>query len=96
MWVYILRCNDDSLYVGVTTDLATRIEQHQAGVGASYTARRRQIALAYSEEVSDRADAIARERQLKRWSAQKKRALIRGELNTLRQLAKRRTPKRVS
>ena len=94
MWVYILRCSDDSLYVGVTSDLATRVEQHQVGFAASYTARRRPVALVYSEEIDRSADAIARERQLKRWSAMKKRALIQGDPETLRRLAKRRRPKR--
>jgi len=80
----------------VTSDLATRVEQQQAGFAASSTARRRPVVLVYSEEVKNTADAISRERQLKGWSANKKRALIRGELKTLRQLAKRRTPKRAS
>jgi len=88
-WAYILRGSDDSLYVGVTSDLATRVEQHQAGCAASSTARRRPVVLVYSEEVKNTADAISRERQLKGWSANKKRALIRGELETLRQLRRR-------
>lgn len=35
--VYILKCADDTLYTGITTDLPNRIKQHQTGKGAKYT-----------------------------------------------------------
>jgi predicted GIY-YIG superfamily endonuclease len=46
-----------------------------------------------TEEFGFRRDAIERERQLKRWSAQKKAALVAGEIKTLRNLSKRRRPR---
>jgi putative endonuclease len=90
-FVYILRCSDGSLYVGHTNDLANRESVHNAGHGAEYTARRRPVQLLYSEEYNAISDAISRERQLKRWSRQKKDALIRGDTGTLKTLSKRRS-----
>jgi predicted GIY-YIG superfamily endonuclease len=92
--VYILRCSDDSLYVGIAADLNVRINQHQDGLGGSYTAKRRPVSLAYSEVTGSMPAAMMRERQIKRWSAQKKAALISGDFERLHSLAKRRRPKR--
>ena len=75
-WVHILRCSDDTLYVGVTTNLDLRLDQHAAGEGGPYTSKRRPVKLAYSEEPPKMVDAITRERQLKQWSGQKKQVLI--------------------
>jgi putative endonuclease len=83
------KCGDGSLYIGATTDLVGRITDHQAGKGGAYTSRRRPVALVHSEEFAELRAAMARERQLKRWTTQKKRALIRGDLETLRRLARR-------
>jgi putative endonuclease len=93
-WVYILRCSDDTLYVGIAADLEERVKQHQKGIWSSYTSRRRPVVLVYSELAASMADAMERERQLKRWSAQKKAALISGDLRNLHLLAKRRRPKK--
>jgi predicted GIY-YIG superfamily endonuclease len=93
VWVYILRCGDNSFYIGHTTDLESRLEWHHAGCGANHTALRLPIDLVYSEECSNMDAAIARERQLKRWSAQKKAALIAGDFAKLKQLSKRRSRK---
>ena len=90
-FVYVLRCSDQSLYVGQTTDVQKRVETHSAGKGAAFTSRRRPVALVYVEEHKTRADAIQRERQLKRWTRQKKEALIRGDFDLLRTLSIRRT-----
>ena len=39
-YVYMLRCEDGSLYTGITTDLARRFEEHRNGKGAKYTRSR--------------------------------------------------------
>ena len=90
-WLYLVRCSDGTLYVGHTDDLETRIARHNKGFASSYTARRCPVALVYSEKYHTRLAAIERERQLKRWSGQKKEALVRGDLGRLRTLARRRT-----
>ena len=77
-YVYILRCADDTLYTGITTDLARRVEEHNAGrlSGARYTRARRPVQAVYVEEVETRALAARREAALKRMSRADKLALI--------------------
>ncbi|MGF1546230.1 MAG: GIY-YIG nuclease family protein [Thiotrichales bacterium] len=79
-FVYILRCADGTLYTGITTDLARRIEAHNAGGrhGARYTLGRRPVALAYCETATDRSAATRREAALKRLSRAAKWALCAG------------------
>src|SRR5438477_1469875 len=77
-WVYILRCADDSLYVGETNNLDLRLTRHNEGTGSAFAARRRPVSLVYSESHPDRIRALARERQLKRWTRAKKEALVEG------------------
>jgi predicted GIY-YIG superfamily endonuclease len=89
-WVYILRCGDNTFYGGHCEDLEARLEWHRAGLGARHTALRLPIDLVYKEQHSSKQSAIARERQLKRWSAEKKAALIRGDMSALKQLSRRR------
>ena len=84
--VYILRCADGSLYVGVTRDLENRVSNHQAGSGCAYTSSRRPVSLAYSEPHPTFQQAYTRERQLKRWTRAKKEALIEGDLQRLKRL----------
>lgn len=77
-YVYLLRCADDTLYCGWTTDLAARLEAHNSGKGAKYTRSRRPVELVYSEEYEDRHEALSREWHIKRLSRQEKLALIAG------------------
>jgi len=77
-FVYILRCNDDSLYTGVTTDIARRVNEHNndTRLGASYTRARRPVKLVYSEQCDDRSQALKREVGIKRLKRTEKQALI--------------------
>jgi putative endonuclease len=94
-WVYILKCSDGSYYTGVADgSLERRIGEHNAGTYGGFTSTRRPVRLVFSEEFDRLADAIASERQIKRWSRAKKEALIRGDFDALRKLAKRRTKTR--
>ncbi len=83
---YMLRCADGSIYVGSTSDVARRVATHNVGRGASFTAMRRPVVLIYSEAHSTSQLAIARERQVKRWTRAKKEALAAGDLQLLRTL----------
>ena len=78
--VYLLQCADQSLYVGVTTDLARRLQQHngQLAGGARYTQARRPVALVWSEACDSRSDAQQREHALRRLSREQKLAIIAG------------------
>jgi putative endonuclease len=90
-FVYMLMCRDGSYYVGSTRgSLQARVDQHNGGYFGGYTARRRPVALVWSQEFERITDAIAAERQLKAWSRAKKQALAAVEIAMLKQLAKRR------
>jgi len=88
-FTYIVRCADDTLYVGHTENLASREQAHNDGHGATYTAARRPVRMVYAEEHASVASAIAREHQLKRWSHKKKEALVVGDRPALRSLGRR-------
>ena len=77
MWyLYILRCKDDSLYTGITTDVEKRLEAHRAGKGAKYTRGRGPLELVYREECGDHSDALRREAEIKRIPREEKLKLI--------------------
>ena len=88
--VYLLRCADGTFYAGSCEHLADRGAAHNRGEGANWTAKRLPVDLVYSESFPTRAEAIAREKQLKRWCHAKKAALAAGNTDRLRALAKRR------
>lgn len=91
-WAYMLLCADGSFYTGCTTDLDTRIGQHQCGEIPGYTSTRRPVELVWAEEFQHIDDAIAAERRIKGWSRAKKQALIRGDWDAIRQLGSRAKP----
>lgn len=91
-FVYMLRCRDGTLYVGVTNDVQKRLEQHQQGGDPlAYTYSKRPVELVYVESFRDIQDAIAVEKRIKGWSHDKKEALIRGDVRLLKVLSKRRS-----
>ena len=73
---YGLRCADDSLYCGITTDLPRRLEQHNAGHGSRYVRSRRPATVVACEEVGSRSDALRRELAFKKLSKARKEALV--------------------
>lgn len=87
--VYILRCRDGSYYVGCTTNFEQRLGQHRAGTYEGYTSSRLPVEVVWNAEFQSIYDAIAFERQLKRWSRAKKEAVIRGDWDNLPELAAR-------
>jgi len=76
-YVYILRCADGTLYTGITTDVERRVEQHNRGQGARYTASRRPVEPVYVEAAVDRGAAASREAAIKKLDRAGKLALIR-------------------
>lgn len=75
---YMLRCRDSSLYVGMTNDVAVRVEKHNRGLGPEYTKKRRPVQLIWSQQLADRFAARKREVELKGWSRKKKLGSIAG------------------
>jgi putative endonuclease len=77
MWyVYILKCNDGTLYTGITNDLGKRVSSHNKGTGAKYTKTRTPVELVYHEEATNRSEASKREYQIKKLSRIAKENLI--------------------
>ena len=75
-YLYILRCKDDTLYTGITTDVEKRLEAHRTGKGAKYTRGRGPLELVYREECGSHSDALKREWEVKGLSRQEKLRLI--------------------
>lgn len=85
--VYILASRSRTLYVGVTNDLERRLTQHRAGIGGRFTRRYGVDRLVHVEWAPDPLSAIAREKQIKGWTRDKKIALIEADNPDWRDLA---------
>lgn len=83
-YIYIVRCSDESLYTGITRDVASRITQHNGGEGAKYTRTRLPVELVYMEKANSRSAALRREYEIKRMRSAGKRGLIANNNNILR------------
>jgi len=90
--VYMLRCVDGSYYTSHTDALESMVAAHHSGAVPGYTRIKRPVTLVYSESFSTRLEALGRERQIKGWNRTKKQALVRGDWELLRRLAKRNAP----
>jgi putative endonuclease len=87
-YVYIVLCADGSYYVGITNNVENRVAQHnESNDSEAYTYSRRPVKLAYTEMFTEVLQAIAREKQIKRWSRVKKQALINENWDSLNKLA---------
>jgi len=78
-YVYLLECDDQSIYTGITTDLERRFKEHQSGKsgkGANYTNAKGAVKIVYSEEHPDRSTASKRESEIKKMSRQEKLEMI--------------------
>jgi predicted GIY-YIG superfamily endonuclease len=75
----MLRCSDDSLYTGVTTDLPRRCRQHNAGTASRYTRSRLPTRLVYQESHPSQSHALKREAAIKALSRREKQTLIRAQ-----------------
>ena len=78
--LYLLRCADDSLYAGITTDLTRRLHEHNhTAAGARYTRSRRPVELVHSWTYPDRSSALKAEHRLKKRSRRDKLRLVDSE-----------------
>lgn len=75
-YTYLLRCADETLYCGWTTDLQHRLTQHNAGKGAKYTRARLPVCLTAYWQFASKAEAMRFEYEVKRLSRKQKLALI--------------------
>lgn len=87
-YIYILECSDGLLYTGFTNNISRRIEEHQLGRNSqSFTFKRRPVKLIFHQCFNDVEQAIYFEKKIKRWSAEKKRALAGDDFDMLQMLS---------
>ena len=75
-YLYILRCKDNTLYTGFTTNVKKRLQQHRSGKGAKYTRGRAPLELVYQQVCKDHTEALKREAFVKKLTRKDKEALI--------------------
>lgn len=78
-YLYILRCRDNTLYTGITTDVQRRLEAHRSGKGAKYTRGRAPLELVYQQTCGTHSQALKRELEIKALKREEKEQLIRSE-----------------
>ena len=74
--VYMLLCDDNTIYTGITNDLNKRFENHISGKGAKYLRGRKPLEIVYKENFQNRSMATKREMEIKKLNRRKKEALI--------------------
>ena len=77
-YVYVLRCNDGSLYTGITTEPDRRLSEHNSGdKAAAYTRSRRPVSMVYKQQCNSRSQALKKENAIRKLSKVEKEKLIR-------------------
>lgn len=83
-YVYIVKCNDDSLYTGISKDVVKRVEQHNISyLGAKALRGKRPVTLVHKETCNSKSDALKRELEIKGWPRKKKQQLIKSDKNEI-------------
>lgn len=87
-FVYIVKCNDNSYYTGVTNNVERRVFEHNTSLDDStYTFNKRPVSLVFYEAFKDVNQSIAFEKQVKGWTRKKKEALIENNWDKIKELA---------
>ena len=92
-YIYILKCSDDSYYIGHTDAIENRIAEHNSSEYPGYTSTRLPVKLVFTQQFTTRDEAIVAEQQIKKWSRQKKAALIASNWQQVSLLAKKKFKK---
>ena len=88
--VYLLRCQDGSLYCGITTDLKRRVLQHNSGKGAKYIVpTRRPATCVWKKVMRDQSDALKLEHRIKKLGVEKKELLVEKGLKAVEKVRQR-------
>ncbi|MGD0976986.1 MAG: GIY-YIG nuclease family protein [Minisyncoccia bacterium] len=75
-FVYLLKCGDGSIYIGITTSVERRFQEHKSGKGGAYTRAKKAVKILYSEKFRTRSKASKREAEIKNWPRREKLDLI--------------------
>jgi putative endonuclease len=78
-FLYLIECDDGSIYTGIAVDVQARYAKHVGGTGARYTRTRKPVRLLASFAMEDRSSASRAEYRVKRLTAAEKRALAEGQ-----------------
>ena len=79
-YVYLIECEDKTLYTGITTNINRRFQEHSSGKGGAYTRSKKVKKVLYTELHKTRSEAQKREAQIKGWGRKKKLALVLSKL----------------
>lgn len=91
-FTYILRCNDQTLYTGITTDISRRLSEHNTGTkAAKYTRSRKPLTLVYVETHDTQGEALTREAHIKKLKRTEKEMLIENSIGLIPNFAKTET-----
>ena len=86
-YLYILECSNGTLYTGSTINLERRIKEHINGYGSNHTKKYPPVRILFIEEFNRIDEAFKREKQIQRWSREKKLALIEKRYSDLKKLS---------
>jgi putative endonuclease len=75
-YIYLIQCEDKSIYTGITNDLERRFKEHKDKKGGHYTASHKVREIIYTEAFKTKSEALKREAQIKSWRREKKLNLI--------------------
>jgi len=80
-WIYLIRCNNGSLYTGISTDVQRRFAEHQSNSpkAAKYLRGKGPLELVFYQEIGNRSEASIAEAKIKKLSRQQKQSLIEGQ-----------------
>jgi putative endonuclease len=76
-FLYLVRCCDNSLYTGITTDVRRRITEHRGKGGAKYLRGKMPLRLVFKKLIGTRSEALKEEHRVKRMSKGEKEAMVR-------------------
>ena len=84
-YFYVLKCRDNSFYAGYTIEPTRRLEEHNSGLGAKYTRpeKRRPLEMIYTEEFTNKSEAMKQEYAFKQLSRKQKEAYLAGDTDLL-------------
>ena len=74
--VYMVKCNDNSIYTGISNNLKKRLDTHVKGNGSKYVRARLPFKLIFTEECQSRSKAIKREIEIKKLNKKNKELLV--------------------
>ena len=74
--VYIVKCNDGTLYTGISNNVDNRVVKHNSGTGAKYTKTRLPVRLVYTKVIGTKSDALKEEYRIKQLNRSEKLKLV--------------------